>query len=61
MNEFEISIFDGLTGFDVLRVEANSWVVRFLSPHAGVGVFHIEDPKAARKLRKLLKPLAKRA
>lgn len=58
----EIPIFDGITGFDILKVKeiGGTGIVLFIAP-AGAGVFHIEDPKGAKKLRKLLKPLADRA
>lgn len=56
----EIEVYDGLRGFAAIRIERASAhpAVRFFMDPDQSSVWHIDDPKSAKKLRKLLKPLA---
>lgn len=59
-----IPVYDGEVGEATVHIE-DTVVVRFTSirsgKHGTAFCWHIDDPKAAKKLRKLLKPLADRA
>lgn len=61
MKTIEIPVYDGSVGCTTVIISLGE-VARFTVTDARAGTcWHISDPKAAKKLRKLLKPLADQA